>query len=96
MDKAGLRYTRRDNTFTGIEDVPEAQRIMEQMKRLTWPQALQAMARRLNPAHSAIFDRGPMDSYWTVHQSEWACLPVGGPRTSCSTAGRPWRIYIRP
>ena len=72
MDAKGIRYTRRENSFPWIEDMGEAQRMMDQMQRLTWPEVLRDIGRRLNPAHEAMFDRYRIDYYWVVHQSEWA------------------------
>jgi hypothetical protein len=72
MDRAGIAYRRRDNSFTWIEDLETAQRMMDQMGRLTWPDTLACIARRLNPAHEAMFERYPVDYYWTAYQSEWA------------------------
>ena len=72
MDRAGLAYLRRDNSFPWIEDVPEAQRMMDEMQRVAWVEMLQGIARCLNPAHEEMFRAFPIDYYWTAHQSEWA------------------------
>lgn len=72
MDRVGLQYRREDNCFTWLEDVQEAQRLMDQMLRVTWPDSLRAVAHRLNPAHDEILGVYPVDYYWTVFQSEWA------------------------
>jgi hypothetical protein len=72
MDQAGLAYQRRDNTFTWIEDIEEAQRMMDQLARLTWPHTLQTFADKLNPIHGEMFRSYPVQYYWSVYQSEWA------------------------
>ena len=72
MDRAGLRYERRDNCFPWMEDGAAAQRLMDEQLRTPWPSVLRAIARRLNPAHEAMFAPYQTDYYWTVHQSEWA------------------------
>lgn len=72
MDKAGLAYLRWDNSFPWIEDVQEAQRMMDETLRLPWVETLQGIARALNPVHEEIFRVFPIDYYWTAHQTEWA------------------------
>ena len=72
MNRAGLGYLRYDNSFAWIEDVVQAQGMMNEMLRTAWPQWLDAIARQLNPAHDEIFASFPADYYWTVFESEWA------------------------
>lgn len=72
MDRAGIRYERWENCFPWIEDVAEAQRLMDEQLRVAWPKTLQAIARRLNPAHEAMFAPATVQYYWTVYQDEWA------------------------
>ena len=72
MDRAGIAYRKVDNAFEWIEDVPRAQAMMDQMPRLTWPEILQGIARKLNPAHREILGNYRCDYYWSVYQSEWA------------------------
>jgi hypothetical protein len=72
MDQAGLAYVRRDNCFVWLQDAAAAQRLMDQQLRTGWPEALDAIARRLNPAHAAMFAARPIAYYWTAYQSEWA------------------------
>ncbi len=72
MDRLGLRYRRRHNCFPWIERLSQAQALMELQLRTDWPSALEAMARRLNPAHEERLAPSREDYYWTVPQSEWA------------------------
>ena len=72
MDNAKLCYQRQDNCFTWIQDVTEAQRLMDQQLRTPWPKHLEEFARLLNPAHDEIFKLFPLHYYWSVMQSEWA------------------------
>ena len=72
MDHAGLRYVRRDNTFTWIEDVAAAQALFDQQLHADWPQLLGELADALNPEHAAIFAKAPVRHYWSAEQSEWA------------------------
>ena len=72
MDRAGISYRRRDNCFTWLGDVEAAQRLMDRQLSTDWPQTLDAIRRRLNPAHEDILKDFPTDYYWSVYQSEWA------------------------
>jgi len=72
MDRAGLRYEKWDNCFPWIEDVPAAQRLMDEQLRMNWPITLDAIAHRLNPIHEQMFAPATVDYYWTVYQNEWA------------------------
>jgi hypothetical protein len=72
MDQIGLRYLRRDNTFTWIEDVPQAQTLFNQQLQANWPNLLGGLAEALNPAHDDIFAQYPCRYHWSVAESEWA------------------------
>jgi hypothetical protein len=72
MDRAGLRYHRQDNCFTWLENVEQAQRLMDRQLKTAWPRALQRIVRRIHPAHRQIFRHSPLDYYWSAFQSEWA------------------------
>lgn len=73
MDRAGIRYDRRDNCFASIEDGKRAQELMNDQLKTSWASELGRIARQLNPAHKTIFKATPgLDYYWYVHQSEWA------------------------
>ena len=72
MDQAGLGYVQRDNCFVWLQDPQAAQRLMDRQLRSAWPEALDEVARSLNPAHGAMFAARPIDYYWTTYQSEWA------------------------
>lgn len=72
LDRAGIGYTRRDNCFPAIDDVPRAQRLFDRQLRKNWPQLLDALRRSVHPTHRQITARCPLDYYWTVDESEWA------------------------
>lgn len=72
MDRARLRYQRKDNCFVWIEDIPAAQSLMDEHRKIPWPKHLDDIAKSLNPAHDEIFQRFPLHYYWSVMQSEWA------------------------
>ena len=72
MDKAGLCYIRKDNCFTHIHNVKRAQKLMDRHLEVNWPEQLDRIARRLNPAHGKIFSDFEAYYYWSQFQSEWA------------------------
>lgn len=72
MDRAGIRYERRDNCFARIDDLPRAQALMDEQVKLAWPQVLGRIARSIHPIHEEIFKACPLRYYWSAYQSEWA------------------------
>jgi hypothetical protein len=72
LDQAKLHYVRRDNTFTWLEDVAQAQALFDQQLQAHWPSLLGGPAEALNPAHAQIFAKYPCRYYWSVSDSEWA------------------------
>ncbi len=72
MDKIGLPYKRYENSFPWIDDFPKAQTIMDRMRKINWPNVLDAVAKQLNPAHGRMFRGLDMSYYWSAYQTEWA------------------------
>lgn len=72
MDKRGIRYERRENCFTQIEDVKAAQGLMNRQLKVSWSRVLAGVAKRANPAYRKILGVYQTGYYWTAHQSEWA------------------------
>lgn len=72
LDQAQLRYVRRDNTFTWLEDLDQAQALFDQQLKAHWPSLLGGLADALNPAHAELFAKAPVQYYWSVADSEWA------------------------
>lgn len=72
MDQARLRYCKRDNTFTWLEDLAQTQALFDQQLKANWPELLGGLAEALNPIHGDIFAKYPCRYYWSVIDSEWA------------------------
>ena len=72
MDREGLAYQRRDNSFTWLENVERAQALADQQLQAPWPKVLDAIRRSLHPTHEDIFARHPLAYYWSLHNNEWA------------------------
>lgn len=72
MDKAGLHYQQRDNSFVWVENFQRAQALADQQLRTRWPRELDTLLAEVHPSHRQIFARQPVSYYWSVCQSEWA------------------------
>ena len=75
-------FKRADNCFTSLGNPEFAQRLMDEQLTTDWPQALDAIARAVNPLHETIFKSSPMQYYWSAYQTEWATdIMFKNPRT---------------
>jgi hypothetical protein len=72
MDRAGIRYLRRDNCFAWISDVDGAQALLDAQVRWDWSGALGVLSREVNPMLPAVVGNYDMDYYWSLEESEWA------------------------
>ncbi len=72
MDRAGIKYTRRDNCFTHIEDVDAAQQLMDSLSEQKWARFLNSLAKRLNPILGRRSCMGLRGYYWSLQQCEFA------------------------
>ena len=84
MDEAGLAYQRRDNCFTWLKDVDQAQALADQQLQAHWPELLAQLAAGLNPIHDTLFARYPTHYYGSVAQSAWASDVMFGSRAELS------------
>ncbi len=81
MDQAKLHYVRRDNTFTWLEDLTQAQALFDQQAQANWPQLLDACALAANPACRRSLAGFPATTTGRSADSEWASdvlFPVPG------------------
>ena len=72
MDRAGITYTQRDNCFTYISDLAQAQRLMDRLSERRWASFLDALARRVNPWVKPRTGLDVRSYYWSVRQGEYA------------------------
>jgi hypothetical protein len=72
MSSANVAYLQQDNCFPWIEDPVRAQALMKSQLEVNWPEILNPIIRQINPVHDQLFEKFPIEYYWTVHQSEWA------------------------
>jgi hypothetical protein len=72
LDQAKIGYEKRDNCFVRIDDLKQAQKILDRLLHRKWLRFLKALARRVNPLlapHSGLRLR---DYYWMWRQGEYA------------------------
>ncbi|MCI0616119.1 hypothetical protein L0244_24310 [bacterium] len=72
MDQEQIEYRRLDNCFSWIGDLERAQELMMQQLQTNWKSILNPIVKSINPVHSQIFKKIPMQYYWSTPQSEWA------------------------
>jgi len=73
MDRAGLGYQRRENCFTWISDLAQAQRLMDRQLCVNWKRKLDQLVPQVHPLlFRQLFNTCPTGYYWSVDESEWA------------------------
>jgi len=72
MNRGGIRYTQRDNCFTYIDRIADAQRLMNRLAERKWERFLNAFAKRLNPLIKPEAGLNLKGYYWSVRQAEYA------------------------
>jgi hypothetical protein len=72
LDAAGIRYLRKENCLLRVDDVPAAQRMLDEQVTFDWKPALDRLAARIAPTLGRVLEPYPADYYWTIAQSEWA------------------------
>jgi hypothetical protein len=72
LARRGIGYEQRDNCFVRIDDLPQAQRMLDSLTERKWAPCLNAFARQVNPW---IRPESPLKLhpyYWSVEQAEYA------------------------
>jgi len=72
LNQAGLPYVKRDNCFVDVSDFAKAQALLDAQTQYKWAPWLEQIARRVQPAHTAIFGDKPLSYYWSINESEFA------------------------
>jgi hypothetical protein len=72
MDQAGLGYVRRDNTFTHVADLEQAQQLFDQQLKGNWEVFLRRLTQQSHPLHRELFRDPELTYYWSIDESEWA------------------------
>jgi hypothetical protein len=72
MTQRGLRFQQQDNCFTWIEDVAQAQRLLDEQMRTSWAVELEKLVRENHPTHRSICHPLALSYYWTACETEYA------------------------
>lgn len=73
LQKAGVRkYLRKENCFLQLDDVAQAQAMLDEQAQFDWKPALDEVAGWVAPTLGKLIAPVPMDYYWTITESEWA------------------------
>ncbi len=72
MTAAGIGFEQRDNCFVRVDDLPRAQRMLQELEKRKWERLLNTLAARVNPL---LGPRGKLELrpyYWSLGESEYA------------------------
>src|ERR1700733_1384414 len=72
LDQAGMDYVRRENCFTWIKDVAQAQALARAQLQSHWPSLLQPLVEQCHPHAAALCRPLALSYYWSVSESEYA------------------------
>lgn len=72
LDKHSIEYNRYDNSFTYISDIETAQQLADKMEALKLGGRLDAIAAKINPFLSRVYEIFHQGYYWCVDQCEYA------------------------
>lgn len=71
MRRLGMPHVQSDNTFTWIEDVVRAQRLLDSQLKTNWDWHLGRILTAVHPSRQRMFGC-PMHYYWSAEETEWA------------------------
>jgi hypothetical protein len=72
MQREGIAYQQKDNSFTQISDLARAQALMDRLVTLPWAKLLNRWAQAVNPWLAAGARPRLRGYYWTVREGEYA------------------------
>ena len=72
LTREGIAFTKCDNSFTHINNLPRAQELLDQLVKRDWVQTLKGYAERFNPWCRPDNELRFRGYYWTIRQSEVA------------------------
>ncbi len=72
LDRTRIGYQRQDNYFGWIDDLPQAQRLMDRQLQTHWRPHLQRLLNQTHPFHKEICAPMDWEYYWTCCESELA------------------------
>ena len=72
LDRAGIDYLQRDNSFFWIKNLRRAQALAQAQLRVHWPTRLQELLSECHPLAAEICRPLAQSYYWSIDQSEFA------------------------
>ena len=72
LDQAGIGYVQRENCFTWLEDVAQAQALARAQLQSRWPTLLQPLVEQCHPHAAELCHPLALAYYWSVSESEYA------------------------
>jgi hypothetical protein len=72
LHAAGLSYRRHDNCISWVEDVAQAQALLDAQLRINWRKHLQEIGSWVHPSQTELLGKFRAGYYWSLQQSEWA------------------------
>jgi hypothetical protein len=69
---AGIDFEQRDNCFVDVADFSKAQQFLDQQLTTDWAALLDGLRQTYHPAHSALFQKPPLEFYWSAEETEFA------------------------
>lgn len=72
LDRAGLDYVQRDNSFVWLSDLARAQALAQKQLHTDWPAKLQPLLADCHPLAGEIMRPLAQSYYWSIDQSEYA------------------------
>jgi hypothetical protein len=72
MERSGMSFEKRENCFVRIDDLPRAQKMLDELMSRRWERTLNALARRVNPLTGRSGGLDLRGYYWSIRESEYA------------------------
>ena len=91
MTAAGLRFRKKDNCFTWIEDFAAAQALADEQRTTAWPALLESWAQQSNPLAGTLLPAA-VPYYWSMETGEYATDIAFG---STEDLGRVYPLLVR-
>src|SRR6266700_4292723 len=72
LDQAGLAYRKRENCLVWVQDVSQAQKLLDEQVQTDWPKELGQLLKECHPLAKQIARPLGLSYYWSVSESEYA------------------------
>jgi hypothetical protein len=72
LDKAGIAYQKKENTFVRIANMQKAQTLLDEQLQTDWPKELGRLLKEVHPLHREICRPLALQYYWSASETEYA------------------------